>query len=181
MYIFFQSYEAVGFYPPAFPEALNIGNFAAFSYSPFLIPSAIVRVHLDIRLASLDKRQSLLYDLERSMGIRSDHHVEVDLRALGYSALSKAINSLNSNFAWTMHSCKRTKRLLDFMDTIAIRYRVQAMANGISQAEAIEGEKALLDAHAYLRAWNQGLADRVDYVTRRLQALSQSVSDSTPF
>jgi hypothetical protein len=31
-------------------------------------------------------------------------------------------------------------------------------------------------SHAYLRSWNQGIVDRVDYLTKRLQALSQSVS-----
>ncbi|KAJ4323391.1 hypothetical protein N0V94_001863 [Neodidymelliopsis sp. IMI 364377] len=60
------------------------------------------------------------------------------------------------------------------MDSVTVRYRALAIENGIPDYEAFEVEQSLLDSHAYLRSWNQGLADRVEYLSKRLQALSQS-------
>jgi hypothetical protein len=62
------------------------------------------------------------------------------------------------------------------MDSVSLRYAMQAAANNVSAVEVAEVQLSMQGSHAYLRSWNQGIVDRVDYLTKRLQALSQSVS-----
>lgn len=174
MYVFLQTYEKVDSQP--FSEAIDLGRFGLDGHSPFLIPSAIVKHHLETRVRSLDKKKDEIFQLECTMGLRRDFLGFVDITTIDYTDMSRAINTLNSHLAWTMHFCKRTKRLLDFLDSVAIRYGSQAKTNGIPQDEILETEQLLINSHAYLRSLNQGLADCVEYLTKRLQALSQSVS-----
>lgn len=178
MYVFLQTYETVG--SQTFTEAVDVSRFGTSGQSPFLIPSAIIKHHLETRVQELDEKKDEIFQLECAMGVRRDYLKHVDVTMIDYSDMSRAINSLNSNLAWTMHSCKRTKRLLDFLDSVTIRYTTQAAANGIPQDEIFEVEQLLVNSHAYLRSWNQGLADRVEYLSKRLQALSQSVSAYQP-
>ena len=180
MYIFLHTYELSSYLPV--PEALDISRFGADRLSPLLIPSAMVMTNLGRHTGHFDEKKEEIFRLECELGVRVDRQSDVDMRTLDYSVLSRKINGLNASLAWLMYCCKQTERLLDFMDTVARRYKHQAIANGIDQDEAEKVEQALLNSHAYLRSWNQGLSDRREYLTSRLQALSQSVSsrDSTP-
>jgi hypothetical protein len=175
MYVFLQSYEGLGKTFESFPEMVGKEKLGTSEKSPFLLPSLLIREHLRTRLSSLDEKQDQIYVLEQTMGIRIDQSMQVDIRSLNFSSMTRELNGLNSNLAWTLHSCRRTKRLLEFMDSIAAKYRSKAIANGYSECEAVEVEQMLLDAHAYLRSWNNGLSDRIEYLSKRVQALSQSV------
>jgi len=69
--------------------------------------------------------------------------------------------------------------MLDFLDQVAKRYRTQAHANKIAEDESVEVELLLLDSHAHMRSWNAGLEDRAEYLSKRGQALVQTVSSIT--
>ncbi|KAF3051668.1 hypothetical protein E8E11_010467 [Didymella keratinophila] len=174
MYIFLCTYSASNT-GTLFSSAIDLSSFGTPLRSPFLLPSAITRLNLDARARSLDRIKNEIYELELALGDRRDHEKHVDVRTLDYSQLSRDINALNARLSWTMHSCKQTKRLLDFMDTVAVRYTSMALTHHYSLNEADTVERNLLSLHSYLRSWNQGLIDRVDYLTSRLQASSQSV------
>jgi hypothetical protein len=66
--------------------------------------------------------------------------------------------------------------MLDFLDQVAKRYKRQADANKISEDDSTEIEQLLLDTHSELRSWNAGLEDRAEYLSKRGQALVQTVS-----
>ncbi|KAL1649774.1 hypothetical protein SLS61_006151 [Didymella pomorum] len=171
MYIFLCTYSAGG----PFYEQVDLGSFGTIERSPFMLPSVMTKLNLDARARALDGIKNDIYQLECQLGVRKDHDMHVDVRTLDYTELSRTINALNAGLAWTMHSCKQTMRLLDFMDTVTRRYKSMALAHKYSFDEADTIELNLLSSHAYLRSWNQGLVDRVDYLTSRLQASSQSV------
>ena len=171
MYIFLCTYSAGG----PFYEEIDLPSFGTVERSPFLLPSAMTKLNLDARARALDGIKNDIYQLESQLGVRKDLNLNVDLRTLDYSELSRTINALNAGLAWTMHSSKQTMRLLDFMDTVARRYKSMALAHQYTLDEADTVERNLLSSHSYLRSWNQGLIDRVDYLTSRLQASSQSV------
>jgi hypothetical protein len=149
--------------------------------TPFLIPSMMVRDSLWFHLGRLGRRRHRINELERKMGVRSDYNAEADILSLDFSAILVGINSLNANLAWSISSCKMTRRLLDFMDSVAAQYRLQAIANGVDEDEAIEMEVSLLDVHDYLRSLNTGIIDQIEYLMARLQALSQNVSCNASF
>ena len=173
MYVFLQTCQTGG--SQTVTEAVDMAGFCERGRSSFLIPSAIVKRHLEIRVQSLDKKKDEIFQLECTMGVRSDYIIKANPLTIDYDDIARRINSLNADLAWTMHSCKRTKRLLDFMDSVTTRYTTQAATNAIPEDEISEVQALLKNSHAYLHAWNQGLADRVGYLTSRLQALSQSV------
>lgn len=172
MYIFMCTYSADG----PFHEDIDIGKFGTADQSPFMLPGAMTRLNLDARARALDGIKNDIYQLECALGVRKDHDMHVDVRTLDYAELSRMINALNAGLAWTMHSSKQTMRLLDFMDTVAVRYKSMSLTHHYSLDEADTVKRKLLSSHAYLRSWNQGLIDRVEYLTSRLQASSQSVS-----
>jgi hypothetical protein len=174
MYVFLQTYGTEG--GPSFSEDVNIRRFGNQDQSPFLIPSAMVKAHLETRVRSLERKKEEIYQLEHGMGVRQDFPNKVNLYQLDYDYLTRQINKLNSDLAWTTHSCRRIGRLLDFMDCIATRYEEQANLAGVSSVEFLGVGRQLRNSHAYLRSWNLGIEERVEYLSKRLQALSQSVS-----
>jgi hypothetical protein len=153
-----------------------MGRFAIKGHTPFLIPSAFIKNHLELRVQSLHETKEDIWQLECRMGVRRDHPVATDPLTVDFDNTTKEINALNAGLAWTLHSCRRTQHLLDFMDSVSLRYAMQAAANNVSAVEVAEVQLSMQGSHAYLRSWNQGIVDRVDYLTKRLQALSQSVS-----
>lgn len=171
MYIFLCTYST----DKSFSDNIDINSFGASEQSPFMLPSVITELNLDARTESLDKTQSEIYQLECALGVRRDRDTHVDILSIDYSVLSRTINALNADLSWTMHSCKQTKRLLEFMDTVATNHKTKALAHNYSLEETDRVKQDLLSSHLYLRSWNQGLIDRVEYLTSRLQASSQSV------
>lgn len=157
-------------------DAIDMGRFATNGSTPFLVPSAIVKDHLELRVQSLHETKEDIWQLECRMGVRRDHPVATDPLTVDFDDTTRKINALNAGLAWTLHSCRRTEQILDFMDSISMRYATQAAANSVSAAEITEVQLSMQGSHAFLRSWNQGIVDRVEYLTKRLQALSQSVS-----
>jgi hypothetical protein len=141
-----------------------------------LIPSLIIQFNLEQRLKALNMWQDKVYWNERKLGIRFDHHDNPDPIGIDYTKLSKDLNAANINLAYVLWSCKNTVRQLDFVDQVAKRYRAQAGKNGVANEQAAEIEQLLLDTHAHLRSWNHGLSDRAEYLSKRAQALVQTVS-----
>lgn len=172
-----------------FAHGLASNNYERFAHiiehgaakeSPFLVPSILVQCNLEQRLKALNLWQDKVYWNERKLGIRFDHHDNSDPTSIDYSTLSKDLNAVNINLAYVAWLCKNTARQLQFMDDVAKRYRTQAVKNGISDDAAADVEQLLLQTHAHLRAWNAGLEDRADYLSKRAQALVQTVSLKTP-
>lgn len=157
-------------------HAIDIGRFATKGHTPFLIPSAIVKHHLGIRVKSLNEKKEQIWQLECRMGVRRDHPVTVDPLTIDLVDTTRQINALNAELAWTLHSCRRTEEILNFMDSLASRYATQAAANKVSATEVADVKRIMQNSHTYLHSWNRGVADRVNYLMKRLQALSQSVS-----
>jgi hypothetical protein len=149
----------------------------AANESAFLIPSIIVQFNLEQRSKALNLWQDKIYWNERKLGIRFDHYDDPDLASIDYTTLSKDLNAANINLAYVFWSCKSTVRQLAFMDEVAKRYRIQAVKNGIPDEQAAEVEQLLFDSHAHLRSWNHGLEDRAEYLSKRAQALVQTVSE----
>jgi hypothetical protein len=147
--------------------------------SSLLIPSQIIHFNLEQRLKALNLWQDKVYWNERKIGIRFDHHDNPDPGDIDYTTLSKDLNAANINLAYVLWSCGNTARQLDFLDEVAARYHVLASKNGIDDEYAEEVEQVLRDAHAHLRSWNCGLSDRAEYLTKRAQALVQTVSSRT--
>jgi hypothetical protein len=142
----------------------------------FLIPSIVMQSNLEQRLRVLNMWQDKIFWSERKLGIRLDYHDNTDPVSVNYTALSKELNAANDGAAYIAWGCKSTTRQLAFMDKVAKRYRTQALKNGILEEEAIDTEQLLLDTHANLRSWNTGLEDRAEYLSRRGQAVVQTVS-----
>lgn len=159
-----------------FSQAIEAG---ASNSTAFLIPSIIVRYNLEQRLNSLNVWQGRVYWYERKVGIRSDHHDNPDLTSIDFTTLSKDLNAANTNLAYVVWSCKSTTRMLDFLDQVAKKYRTQAVKNGMQEEDAAETEQLLLETHAHLRSWNAGLEDRAEYLSKRGQALVQTVSQKS--
>ncbi|KAF2626695.1 hypothetical protein BU25DRAFT_422434 [Macroventuria anomochaeta] len=104
------------------------------------------------------------------LGIRFDDLFKLDPAKLDCGTLSKDLNAANTRLAYAIWACKATARQLDFMDSVAKRYREQAIRQGLSESQAIENE-----AHAHRRAWSKGISDRAEYLSKRGQALVQTV------
>lgn len=162
--------------PPDATELANIGRFSTKGQSPFLIPSAIIKHHLEGRVETLNKKKEKIFQLECKMGVRFDYFTRINPLSIDFEDTTRQINAVNARLAWTTHSCRRTERLLDFMDRIAVRYAEQAAVNGVSEDEIANVQRAMRNSHSFLRSWNEGVDDQVEYLTKRLHALSQSVS-----
>jgi len=154
----------------------NVIQEGASSASAFLIPSIIVRFNLERIVKALNLWQDRIYWHERRVGIRFDHHDNPELSSIDFSTLSKDLNAANINLAYVVWSCKSISRMLDFLDQVAKRYKRQAIAKKIPEDDATEIEQLLLDSHAQMRSWNAGLEDRAEYLSKRGQALVQTVS-----
>ena len=178
MYIFLQTESR---HSGLIVDAIDMGRFATQGHTPFLIPSAIIKNHLELRVQSLHETKEDIWQLECRMGVRRDHPVATDPLTVDFDSTTKEINALNAGLAWTLHSCRRTEQILDFMDTMSLRHATQAALNNVSAAEVAEVQLSMQGSHAYLRSWNKGIEDRVEYLTKRLQALSQSVSSMLHF
>lgn len=146
--------------------------------SAFLVPSIIVRFNLEQRVKALNLWQDKIYWNERRIGIRFDHYDNPELSSIDFSTLSKDLNAVNTNLAFIVLLCKSTTRMLEFLDQVARRYKRQADNNGVPEDESTEIEQLLLDTNSELRSWNVGLEDRAEYVSKRGQALVQTVSAS---
>jgi hypothetical protein len=166
-------------------HGLATNNYDRFSYaiqngaaktSAFLIPSIIIRINLERRVQGLNYWQDKIYWHERKLGIRFDHHDNPELSSIDFSTLSKDLNAANTNLAHIVWSCRSTTRMLDFLDQVAKRYRTMADYNKITEDESTEIEQLLLDSHAHMRSWNAGLEERAEYLSKRGQALVQTVS-----
>ncbi|KAI4938048.1 hypothetical protein J4E85_000487 [Alternaria conjuncta] len=155
-----------------FANAIQQG---AASTSAFLIPSIIVQFNLERAVQALNSWHDKIYWHERKLGIRFDHHDNPPLSSIDFGNLSKDINAANTNLARIVLSCKSIARMLDFLDQVAQRYRTQADANKIDKDESTEVEQLLIDSHAHMRSWNAGLEDRAEYLSKRGQALVQTV------
>ncbi|KAF3000720.1 hypothetical protein E8E13_003248 [Curvularia kusanoi] len=175
MYIFLQT-EAGN--SESVLHAIDMSRFASKDHTPFLIPSAIVKHHLEVRVEALSDKKEDIWQLECKMGVRRDHPVIANPLTVDLEDTTRQINALNANLAWTLHSCRRTEEILNFMDSMVSRYATQAAANNVSATEIADVKRIMQNSHTYLHSWNRGVADRVDYLTKRLQALSQSVYSS---
>jgi hypothetical protein len=167
-----------------FMHGANCANYDALSHtietqamseSSLLIPSSVIRWNLEQRTELLNHWQDRLYWHEKKLGIRFDDLSKPDPAKLDYVTLSKDLNAANTRLAYATWSCKATARQLDFLDSVAQRYRVQAVRLGLSESEAIDLEATMSQAHAHLRAWNEGILDRAEYLSKRGQALVQTV------
>ncbi|KAG9193670.1 hypothetical protein G6011_03705 [Alternaria panax] len=147
----------------------------AASESAFLIPSIIVRFNLERIVKALNLWQDRIYWHERKLGIRFDHHDNPEISSIDFSTLSKDLNAANTNLAYIVWCCKSTTRMLNFLDQVAERYRRQAIANKMMEEKSAAIEQLLLDTHAHMRSWNAGLEDRAEYLSKRGQALVQTV------
>ncbi|CAN9227029.1 unnamed protein product [Alternaria sp. RS040] len=144
----------------------------------YIVPSIIVRFNLEQRVKALNLWQDKIYWNERRIGIRFDHYDNPELSSIDFSMLSKDLNAVNTNLAFIVLLCKSTTRMLEFLDQVARRYKRQADDTGIPEDESTEIEQLLLDTNSELRSWNAGLEDRAEYVSKRGQALVQTVSVS---
>jgi len=174
MYIFMHGLATHNY--DRFANAIQQG---AASTSAFLIPSIIVQFNLERAVQALNSWHDKIYWHERKLGIRFDHHDNPPLSSIDFGKLSRDINAANTNLARIVLSCKSITRMLDFLDQVAKRYRIQAQANKIAEDESVEVEQLLLDSHAHMRSWNAGLEDRAEYLSKRGQALVQTVSSMT--
>lgn len=163
-------------YRDSFTNIIDFEGSWRANRTPFLSPSVIVRAQLEDRFDELEGMDRQIVKLERQLGVRGNHEAAFNVRATDFSVVIRHIHYSISHLAWSMHHGKMVERLLTFMDSVAVQYRRQAMANGFTEEEASEVEHALLDAHAYLRSLNIGVEDRTQNFTTRLQALSQIVS-----
>lgn len=177
MYIFLHT-ESQG--SLSISDAIDLGRFATKGCSPFLIPSSFVKHHLETRVQSLSEKKEHIFQLELRMGVRHDHVGTTNLLTMDLDDTTRQINKLNADLEWTMYSCRWVEQLLDFMDSVAHRYATQAGFNNVSADEVADVQRMMQDSHKFLRSWNQGIIDRAGYLTKRLQALSQSVSSSFP-
>jgi hypothetical protein len=162
----------------------NCANYDAFSHtiekqavseSSFFLPSTVIRWNLEQRTESLNHWHDRLYWHERKLGIRFDDLYKPDPTQLDYVTLSKDLNAANTRLAYAVWACRATARQLDFLDQVVQRYRVQAMSHGFSNSEVDDLEATLNQAHAHLRVWNEGILDRAEYLSKRGQALVQTV------
>ncbi|KAH7411821.1 hypothetical protein DE146DRAFT_255853 [Phaeosphaeria sp. MPI-PUGE-AT-0046c] len=170
MYIYIQGLASTNYH--RFAESVERGS---AKESAFLIPSMLIQFNIEQRQVSLGIWADLVYWNERKLGIRSDHADVSDPIDIDYTTLSKELNAANTSLAYHAWSGRHTARQLLFMDQVANRYRVQAVKNGILDEAAAEVEQLLLETHSHLRAWNTGLQDRVDYLSKRVQSLVQTV------
>jgi hypothetical protein len=143
--------------------------------STLLIPSLIVQFNLEERLRALNSWHDKVYMNERKLGVRFDHYDHPDPVSIDYTMLTKDLNAASINLAYVLWSCKNTARQISFLDEVAKRYRAQAITNGVDDEHAAEVERVLHDTHANLKSWNDGLSDRADYLSKRVQALVQTV------
>jgi hypothetical protein len=171
MYIFMHGLASINY--DRFSYAIEEG---AASTTAFLIPSIIVRYNLEQRVKALNLWQDKIYWHERKLGIRFDHHDNPDLASIDFTTLSKDLNAANTNLAYIIWSCKSTTRMLEFLNQVAKKYRTQATENEVPDDEAAEVELLLLESHAHMCSWNTGLEDRAEYLSKRGQALVQTVS-----
>lgn len=147
----------------------------AANASAFLIPSIIIRYNLEQLGKSITWWHDQIYWHERTLGTRSDHHDSVDLASLDFTSLSRNLNAANTHLAYIAWSCRSTARLLDFMDEVTERYRQQAVAHHEPENEVSHVTHLLLETHDHLRSWNTGYQDRTEYLSKRGQALVQTV------
>ncbi|KAI4917143.1 hypothetical protein J4E90_003650 [Alternaria incomplexa] len=170
MYIFMHGLASYNY--DRFSSVIEEG---ASSASAFLVPSIIIRHNLVRRVKALNLWQDKIYWFERRVGIRYDHQDNPELSSIDFSTLSKGLNGATINIAHITWLCKSTTRMLDFLDEVTKRYRKQAIANNVSEDDAIEIEQLLNDSHAHMRSWNTGLEDRAEYLSKRGQALVQTI------
>ncbi|KAF2465147.1 uncharacterized protein BDR25DRAFT_346261 [Lindgomyces ingoldianus] len=144
----------------------------------FLIPSLIIHRNLEHCLSSLNIWHDAIYDFEKILGVRTDHRHSADPKMIDFTRISQQLNDATTNMAFFAWQFKSNERLLEFLDSIARKYENLAVKNGYSAKEAESTKNILLETHEYIRVWNAGLADRVDYLSKRAQALVQTVYSS---
>lgn len=171
MYVFMHGLEGSGI--NQVPEWLEEG---AARETFFLIPSLILHRNLERSLAFLNKEHDKIYRTELLLGVRNDGPGPAPaLTALDFTELSVTLNSITTNLAFVAWQCKTNMRTIDFLDEIARRYRVLAIKNGHDKASVADVERVLSETHDYLRSWNLSQSDRAEYLSKRGQALVQTV------
>lgn len=173
MYIFMHTLES-----STNSKLLSLLTQGAASCTALLIPSLIVQLNLKNRPSALDAWHDRMLSLERLLKIRLDAaelHGD-DLTTIDYARVSRDINNTMTNIGYIIWLCRTTERLMEFLDEVVKRYRVQALANGVSKEEVDDVEFLLKESHQHLRSWNKGIEDRAEYLSRRGTTLTQTVS-----
>jgi hypothetical protein len=159
---------------PSFLTAISHSSLTLTS--PLLIPSLLIQFNLDRRLKALNEAHDDIYNFEKVLGIRYDHHEKVDVGRMEFAPFSKGLNAVTADLAYMALACSTTKKQLDFLDSIAEKYDVLARLNNAEDEEDDRVKMLLLEAHAHLRSWNDALEGRAEYLSKRAQALVQTVS-----
>ncbi|CAI6304460.1 unnamed protein product [Periconia digitata] len=143
--------------------------------TPFLIPSLLIRHSISFRLMALDSFHERIYQLERKLNIRYDEHSLIDFMSTNFEMMTKDVNKLSTNLGFHVWAVKSTRRELDFLDGVAEKYYDMAVNNGGDHEEAEAVKCQLLENQAYLRSWNKSIEERAEYLSKRAQALVQTV------
>lgn len=144
--------------------------------TPLLILSVLIRYNLEFRLGALNRAHEDIYSFEKGLGIRYDHPEEVHMGTLDFGHFTKGLNAVTADLAYMAWSGGNTQRQLGFLDGVAEKYKDLALVNGHKEDDAEEVRVLLLESHAHLRCWNMGLEARGEYLSKRAQALVQTVS-----
>ena len=177
MYVFMHGLEGSGI--DQVPEWLEEG---AARETFFLIPSLILNQNLERSLIFLNKEHDRIYRSELLLGVRNDGPGPAPaLAALDFTELSVTLNSITTNLAFVTWQCKTNVRTIDFLDQISKQYRVLAIKNGYGKPNIADVERVLSETHDYLRCWNLSQSDRAEYLSKRGQALVQTVRWPCPF
>ncbi|KNG51805.1 hypothetical protein TW65_00996 [Stemphylium lycopersici] len=126
---------------------------------------------LQILLASW---QEEIGRLERGLGTRRDHG-SPDLVSIDCTTLSKNINCVNTKLAYIAWACESTARILAFLSRVTDRDQKQATIHHEPEDDIYNITNVLLETHDLLRCWNTELQDKTKYLSKRGQALVQTV------
>jgi hypothetical protein len=160
------------------PEWLQEG---AAKETFFLIPSLILNQNLESSLNFLNIEHDRIYHSELLLGVRNDGPSPAPpLATLDFTELSVTLNSITTNLAFVAWQCKTNVRTLSFLDQIVRQYHILAIKNGHEKSNVAEVERVLSDTHDYLRCWNLSQSDRAEYLSKRGQALVQTVRWNCP-
>lgn len=146
----------------------------AANASAFLAPSCFIRHSLDQLRILLASWQEEIGRLERGLGTRRDHD-SPDLVSIDCTTLSKNINCVNTKLAYIAWACESTARILAFLSRVTDRYQKQATVHHEPEDDIYNITNILLETHDLLRCWNTELQDKTKYLSKRVQALVQTV------
>lgn len=148
--------------------------------SSFLFPSLLIQFNLERRLKALSEAHDDIYNFEKGLGSRFDSPNQIDVESLDFGLYSRGLNAVTADLAYMTWSCNNTNKQLTFLDDVAEKYAHLAAVNGIPEADFENVRVIMLETHAHLRSWNDGLKDKADYLSKRAQALVQTVGIARP-